>query len=244
MTDKQDDDFAHAKDQAAAEKRASDAKNAGRAGGEADITKPGDPAADTALRDKAGGTGHEGHEPLEGWKGNPPPLGESDREKEANQDEPDDKASKTVSGKRRGRPRGSTKDRDQATQRDFSKEFAKAEKNAASDKADKLEPAELIDMIADADEVEIAFVDSDGKELVQQPYEPADRDTWAIGPGGDSVQLNAENIELGAVQAPSTTLGGYVLLLDGEPVAVVKRDAPLRMGAGMTFDLSKDISFR
>ena len=211
-------------------------------------------------------------EPIEPWAANPPTAR---RDAEPHQDEPtvedreraiamkdsdDAKTEETRSEQKIREERAEKRGEKDGKKRDTKDEPAGENPHVTQAQADleqmqnlrdlseefeEIDAYDLYEQIADADKVEIAFVDDRGQELPIPPHS-ASFDGFSVGTGGESVNFKTEGLELSAPVAGerALSLGGYALILDGEHVATGMRDEPLRMGPGLTFDLSDDISFR
>lgn len=104
--------------------------------------------------------------------------------------------------------------------------------------------AELREMLADADDVELVF--SDGRSELKgiEPRTIAG-DAWIDSLNG--LKLNGVDLTVYGPGVGSTggahSLAGYGLLIDGKQVAWAERPAALTIGAGSTFNLSDDVIF-
>jgi hypothetical protein len=110
--------------------------------------------------------------------------------------------------------------------------------------ADQLPPRDLLELIAAADFVELAFTDghSEIRGLAPRSIEGG-ASAWLIGPDQRlRLKVPALLIEGGQNGTPGFVLGGYALLLDGEQVAWQARD-PVTIPPGTTFEFKDDVIF-
>lgn len=109
--------------------------------------------------------------------------------------------------------------------------------------ADKPNPtgAELLELIKDADEVEIAFSDGTQEIAGIAPILPGDDLTIA----GGRLKLNTPDITVHgpAYGAGTATLRGYGLILDGKLVAYADRGGDLQIVPNTTYQLAGDVIF-
>ena len=105
-----------------------------------------------------------------------------------------------------------------------------------------LTPDDMLELIAGADEVAIAF--SDGRSEIKglSPVKVSG-DAWRKS--GSGLRLSVPKLE---VHGPATgktpyRVAGYALLIDGEQVAWAQRHEGLSIGGGQTFNLADDIVF-
>ena len=119
------------------------------------------------------------------------------------------------------------------------------EPRSFEDDGDTLPPSELLELIEDADELEIVFVD---RELREVPGLPPRKISGAGGAWlvrGSTLRLTVPDLQVhgpGPGQPPFR-VHGYVLLADGEQVAAHQRHEPLAIAAGQTMQLKDDIGF-
>ncbi len=105
-----------------------------------------------------------------------------------------------------------------------------------------VEPRLLLELIRDAELVEVAF--SDGKsELAGVPALEISGAAWTVKPNGLALCLDEVLLHGPVHGQPGFALAGYGLLLDGVLVAYRHRDAPLQIGAGMRWNLAGDVIF-
>lgn len=112
----------------------------------------------------------------------------------------------------------------------------------------RMAPDALLDLIAAADKVEIAFADHDGAEITDFPRVeiPPGVDSWQQMSGGLALAESAGALEVhgaGPLGRPVHVLEQYLLILDGAEVEHAWRPEPLAISAGMTFDLRNDMVF-
>lgn len=96
--------------------------------------------------------------------------------------------------------------------------------------------------LADAEDVEIAFVDADGREVAGSQPVTVSGEVWkdhAIG------LMQSEPVEIHgpATGSPGFEIAGYALLIDGKTIATTTRSEPLRVFGGQTVKLVDDIAF-
>jgi hypothetical protein len=117
--------------------------------------------------------------------------------------------------------------------------------------------AELLDLIGKAEKVEIGFTDEKGEEIEGLPRQQVlgGTESWLVTPAG--LGLNSSKFQVqgagpqgqflvhgpGPYGQPVYSIEGYALYVDGDEVAERKRDKPLAVEPGMTFDLRGDMLF-
>jgi len=105
-------------------------------------------------------------------------------------------------------------------------------------------PDELLELIKDAETVEVAF--SDGKNEVKGlGARQVSGEAWAKTVSGVKLTVGADDFMIsgpGEGQRPFA-ISGYALLLDGEQVAYAPRHEQIQIGAGQRFNLSDDVVF-
>jgi hypothetical protein len=127
----------------------------------------------------------------------------------------------------------------------------------ADDEEARYTPAELLDLIGKAEKVEIGFTDDKGEEIEGLPRQQVlgGTESWLVTPVG--LGLNASKFQVqgpgpqgqflvhgpGPYGQPVYSIEGYALYVDGDEVAERKRDKPLAVEPGMTFDLRGDMLF-
>lgn len=108
-----------------------------------------------------------------------------------------------------------------------------------------LAPGDLLELLDDAETVELAFVGADGVEI-------AELRPRSIGGGGAAWRLFGGRLRLKVPELivhgprpgePPFVLAGYALLVDGEQLAIARRSEPLTIGAGAKFELKDDVAF-
>lgn len=105
-----------------------------------------------------------------------------------------------------------------------------------------LERDALIELIAAADSVEIAF--SDGKhEIAALPARAILGDAWVLAVNGVKLQVPEFSVWGPPRGEAAVELDGYGLLLDGELVAYAKRTDALSLRPGGQYDLKDDVIF-
>lgn len=110
-------------------------------------------------------------------------------------------------------------------------------------KGDALTPAELLQLVQEAQTVEVAF--SDGRnELVDVPAQVIEGNAWMVGPSGMLLRLS-EMLMHGPLPGKGAhSLDGYGLILDGKLVAYRAREnGPLTIPAGTRMNLAADVQF-
>lgn len=107
-----------------------------------------------------------------------------------------------------------------------------------------LTPDELMELIEDAETVEIAF--SDGRnEVPGLAPRQVSGEAWSKTGAGVKLTVGADDFMIsgpGEGQRPFA-ISGYALLLDGEQVAYAPRHEQIQIGAGQRFNLSDDVVF-
>lgn len=107
-----------------------------------------------------------------------------------------------------------------------------------------LGPDDLLELIADAETVEVAF--SDGRsEVAGLGARQVSGEAWTKTPAGVKLSVGADDFTVagpGEGQRPFA-IAGYALLLDGEQVAYKPRHEQISIGAGQRFNLSDDVVF-
>lgn len=100
--------------------------------------------------------------------------------------------------------------------------------------------AELMDLIEDADDIQLLF--SDGKaELAGVAPKKIDAAAWRRN--GDRVLLMVPSITISSVADRPQQLVAYALMLDGEIVAVRPRHDPLTVKPNQRMELAGDVIF-
>lgn len=101
----------------------------------------------------------------------------------------------------------------------------------------------LQQLIADAETVEVAF--SDGKqEIAGIPALRISGPAWSMGVGGLSLNLDEVIVHGPDRDKPAHEVAGYGLLIDGDFVAYANRGDVLKIPAGATMNLARDVIFR
>ncbi len=105
-----------------------------------------------------------------------------------------------------------------------------------------LTAAELLELVADADQVELAFsngrAEIPGVPPVRLTGEPLVLRRGTLRLATDSLQVTGPN----TAKAPPS-LAGFALVLDGEQVAWAPLSSPLSLGAGQTYELKDSVVF-
>lgn len=102
---------------------------------------------------------------------------------------------------------------------------------------------ELLELIDDAETVEIVFLDETGLELPLPPREiHGDKGAWQVTDSGLRLRVPELKVSGPAEGQPAIPLGGYALLVDGE-LAGRQHRAQLTIGAGQQYRLEDDIIF-
>lgn len=105
-----------------------------------------------------------------------------------------------------------------------------------------VEPRLLLELIRDAELVEVAF--SDGKsELAGIPALEISGAAWTVKSSGLALCMDEVLLHGPGHGQPGFALAGYGLLLDDVLVAYRHRDAPLQIGAGQRWNLAGDVIF-
>ena len=102
---------------------------------------------------------------------------------------------------------------------------------------------ELVKLIDDADEIELAFVGPDGVEVSGVAPRRLSEGAFLVAANGLRLRVPSLKVHGPAIGGKPYELAGYALLLDGELAALTRRGDVLRIGAGSTFELKDDVSF-
>lgn len=128
------------------------------------------------------------------------------------------------------------------------KKAAKVTKAAKPAKPRTLKPLEgeprgddLVEAIANAKSVEIAFSDGKREIAATAPYS-IEGDAWVVRPNGLMLD-QAITLHGPAVGEAGYQIDGYALILDGEQVAYSRRSDPLSVTPGGTFQIKDDVIF-
>lgn len=107
---------------------------------------------------------------------------------------------------------------------------------------DQLGSHELAELIDDADEVQIAFTDANGREIAGIAPRTISGDAFKADTAALRLSVPEMPIHGPATGQAAFRLGGYALLVDGEQVAFTPRDE-LAIAPGQTYELKDDVAF-
>jgi hypothetical protein len=106
-----------------------------------------------------------------------------------------------------------------------------------------LSAAELLELVDDAEAVELAFVGGGGLEIGGLAPREIAGEAWKVR--ADRLQLQVPDLTVHGPRPgePPYQLAGYALIADGDVLALMARSDVLAIGPGTTFQLKDDVAF-
>jgi hypothetical protein len=106
-----------------------------------------------------------------------------------------------------------------------------------------LTAGELLELVEDADAVELAFVGGGGLEIGGLAPRAIAGEAWKVQ--GSRLRLQVPDLTVHGPRPgePPYRLAGYALIADGEVLALTARSDVLAIGPGTTFQLKDDVAF-